>query len=158
MYIIHRKTGEKIRAAISKLESKEYAQINRSKRFNFNWNTEKKFDVYKLKAVGIDQILGLISLEDRKTDHALQIRLLASSKENIGEDKQYERIPGCLIAFACKKAFLAGYEGYVCLKPKTNLEKHYKHFYSLKSTKMFLITEGRNSLELIEKYYENESE
>ena len=158
MYVIHGESGRKTQAVISKLDAKEIALINKSKRFDFNWNKEKQYDVYKLTAEGIDGPLGLISLADRPADFAIEIRLLASSLENISKTKQYQRIAGSLIAFACRKAFDAGYGGYVCLKPKTELEDHYQKAYGLVSTKLFLITEGHNSLSLIRKYYEKQDE
>lgn len=158
MYVIHSESGRKIPATISKLYAKEIALINKSRRFDFNWNKEKQYDVYKLTAEGIDGPLGLMSLADRPADFAIEIRLLASSLENVSKTKQYQRIAGCLIAFACRKAFEAGYGGYVCLKPKTELEEHYQQAYGLVSTKLFWVTEGHNSLSLIRKYYEKHDE
>ncbi len=158
MYVIHSESGRKIPATISKLDAKEIALINKSRRFDFNWNKEKQFDVYKLTAEGIDEPLGLMSLADRPADFAIEIRLLASSLENVSKTKQYQRIAGCLIAFSCRKAFEAGYGGYVCLKPKTELEEHYQQAYGLVSTKLFLVTDGHNSLSLIRKYYEKQDE
>lgn len=158
MFVIHTESGRKIEAAIIKLDAKEIALINKSKRFDFNWNKEKQYDVYKLNVKGIDEPLGLMSLADRPIDFAIEIRLLASSLENVSKTKQYQRIAGCLIAFACRKAFDAGYGGYVCLKPKTELEVHYQDMYGFVSTKLFLITQGHNSLTLIKKYYEKYNE
>src|SRR3984885_10755073 len=142
MYLIHRESGRKIPAIISKVDAKEIAQINKSKRFDFNWNKEKQYDVYKLTAESSNEPMGLISLADRPADFAIEIRLLASSLENVSKTKQYERIAGCLVAFACRKAFEAGYGGYVCLKPKTELEADYQKGYGFVSTKLFLITHG----------------
>lgn len=152
--MIHRQSGERVEATVSRLSVKSIALINKSKRFDFNWNKEKFYEVYQLTATGINEPLGLMSLADRQADYAIEIRLLASSKENIGKDKKYERIAGCLVAFACNRAFSAGYGGYVCLKPKTELKSHYQKIYGLISTKMYLITEGKNSLKLIKVYGE----
>ncbi|BAU52073.1 hypothetical protein [Mucilaginibacter gotjawali] len=158
MHVIHSESGSEIQATVSKLDAKEIALINKSKRFDFNWNKEKQYDVYKLTAEGIDEPLGLMSLADRPADFAIEIRLLASSLENVSKAKQYQRIAGCLIAFACRGAFEAGYGGYVCLKPKTELEAYYQRAYGFVSTKLFLITHGNNSLSLIKKYYEKQDE
>jgi hypothetical protein len=158
MYVVHNGSGEKVLAVISKLDIKEIALINKSKRFDFNWNKEKQYEVYKLTAEGVDEPIGLMSLANRPGDFAIEIRLLASSLENVSKAKQYQRIAGCLIAFACRKAFEAGYGGYVCLKPKTELENHYQQVYGFVSTKLFLITHGHNSLSLIKKYYEKQDE
>ncbi|MNR43212.1 hypothetical protein D3C85_1618160 [compost metagenome] len=103
----------------------------------------------------MEEPIGLLSLNERPNDYAIEIRLLASSKTNVGKDKEYDRIAGCLITFACREAFKAGYDGFVCLKPKTKLKEHYLNKYNFESTKLYLITEGRNSLKLIKEYYEN---
>jgi hypothetical protein len=158
MYVVHVETNKKLQATISKLDAKEIAQINKTKRFDFNWNKEKSYDVYKLTAEGVDEPLGLMSLADRPDDIAIEIRLLASSLENVGNEKHYERIAGCMIAFACRQSFIAQYGGYICLKPKTDLKEHYQDIYGFESTKLFLVTDSANSLSLIKKYYEDQDE
>jgi len=158
MYVLNKITGEKQTATITEIDVAEIAQINKTKRFDFNWNKEKNFHVYKLTVEGKEEPIGLLSIENRLQDYALEIRLLAASKENVGKSKEYSRIAGCLIAFVCREAFKKGFEGYVCLKPKTKLEKHYIQQYGLQSTKMYLITEGENSLKLIQEYYEDKQE
>jgi len=97
----------------------------------------------------------MLSIAERPDDYALEIRLLASSYENVGTEKIYNRIAGCLISYACRESFKLGYDGFVCLKPKTKLEAHYIKRYGLQSTKLFLVTEGINSIKLIKEYYEN---
>lgn len=39
--------------------------------------------------------------------------------------QKYTRIASCLIALACKEAFKTGFEGFVCLRPKTLLKEYY---------------------------------
>lgn len=155
MYVIQEGTGKKYEVTVTHIDPAEIAQINKTKRFAFNWNKEKFFNVYKLTLNDTDEPIGMLSIADRPTDYALEIRLLASSNENVGPNKNYSRIAGCLIAFACREAFKLGYGGFVCLKPKTKLEAHYIKKYGLQSTKLFLVTEGKNSLKLIKEYYEN---
>ena len=154
MYVLNNITNKKQTVKITKLNTAEISRINKTKRFDFNWNKEKPFDVYKLTVMGEDEPIGLLSLQERSEDYALEIRLLASSKENVGKSRTYSRIAGCLIAFACKEAFKSGFDGFVCLKPKTRLERHYINNYGLRSTKLYLITERENSLRLIKEYYE----
>ncbi|AZA49415.1 hypothetical protein EG346_15045 [Chryseobacterium carnipullorum] len=158
MYVLNKITGEKQAATITKIAAAEISQINKTKRFDFNWNKEKAFHVYKLTVEGKEEPIGLLSMEERSQDYALEIRLLAASKENVGQAQEFSRIAGCLIAFVCKEAFKRGFEGFVCLKPKTKLERHYMQQYGLQSTKMYLITEGENSLQLIQEYYEDKQE
>jgi len=153
MYVVNSETGEKHLVRITQIDTVELARINRTKRFDFNWNKEKHFEVFKL-VVGEDvNPVGLLSLGERPDDFALEIRLIASSKDNIGKQNGYARIAGCLISFACMKAFKAGYGGFVCLKPKTALEQHYISTCGFESTNLYLVTEGTNSLRLIKEYY-----
>lgn len=155
MFVLNNSTGEKQSATITKIDSAEISRINKTKQFDFNWYKEKSFKVYKLTVEDIEEPIGLLSLDERPQDYAMEIRLLASSRENIGKLQKYSRIAGCLIAFACREAFKAGFDGFVCLKPKTKLEVHYITKYGLQSTKLYLVTEGENSLKLIKEYYED---
>lgn len=156
MYVLNIQTGEKHLVKVTQIDAAEIAKINKSKRFDFNWNKEKDFKVFKLIVNDDEKPLGLLSLRERPDNFALEIRLIASSKENIGKDNGYDRIAGCLISFACREAFKAGYDGFVCLKPKTKLEHYYISKYGFESTKLFLVTEGMNSLKLIKEYYEKQ--
>ncbi|RQO69393.1 hypothetical protein DBR43_15010 [Pedobacter sp. KBW06] len=155
MHVLKNSIREKQFVTIAKIDTIEISLINKTKQFDFNWNKEKLFNVYKLTVEENDEPIGLLSLDERSDDYALEIRLLASSKQNIGKSKKYSRIAGCLIAFACKEAFKRGFDGFVCLKPKTKLEAHYIKKYGFRSTKLYLITEGENSLKLIKEYYED---
>ncbi|MDR2237321.1 MAG: hypothetical protein LBE92_14455 [Chryseobacterium sp.] len=158
MYVLNKITGQKQTATITKIDAAEISYINKTRRFDFNWNKERNFHVYKLTAEDKEEPIGLVSVEERSQDYALEIRLLAVSKDNIGKSQKYSRIAGCLIAFVCREAFKKGFGGFVCLKPKTKLEKHYMQQYGLQSTKIYLITEGENSLKLIQEYYEDQQE
>lgn len=154
MHVWNNSTAEKQSAIITKIDPAEIARINKTKQFDFNWNKEKSFNVYKLTVEDIDEPIGLLSMEERPQDYAIEIRLLASSRDNIGKSQKYSRIAGCFLAFACKEAFKAGYDGFVCLKPKTKLKAHYMRKYGLQSTQLYLVTEGKNSLRLIKQYDE----
>ncbi len=46
-----------------------------------------------------------MSLTEFDQEFRISIELLESSKENVGRDKKFERIAGCLIAYACNKAY-----------------------------------------------------
>lgn len=103
MYVLNKITGEKQTATITKIDAAEISQINKSKRFDFNWNKEKAFHVFKLTVEGKEEPIGLLSMEERPQDYALEIRLLAASKENVGQSQEFSRIAGCLIALYVKK-------------------------------------------------------
>jgi hypothetical protein len=92
-------------------------------------------------------IQGLISLSDQH-DH-IYMHLIESAKFNKGKQKIYAGVPGNLVAFACRRSFEKGYEGYLAFDAKTVLIKHYQetlyasHF---KGTKMIIETPAANRL------------
>ena len=75
------------------------------KRFSFMWKKFKNTTtVYKLQIEGEDSILGVIDLIYWLGEERMEIKLLATSVENIGKEKISNGIAGCLIAFACRSA------------------------------------------------------
>jgi len=76
--------------------------------------------------------LGVMGLFDVPEEGRIEIKLLVNSKENQGRHKLYDRVAGCLIAYACYLA-TTKYEDGVCvsLVPKTNLIKHYMQKYRM---------------------------
>jgi hypothetical protein len=58
--------------------------------------------------------------------------LICSSRENSGASKQFDRVIGCLIAFAAQNALKKyGYRAAVSLLPKTEIRSHYKRKYGM---------------------------
>ena len=73
--------------------------------------------------------MGLI---DRPEEKRIEIKLLASSVENIGKEKIYEGIADCLIAFACRSGVEKyGVDACISLVPKTELIRHYTEKYHM---------------------------
>ena len=77
MYVINERTGQEHAVGITKIDAAEIANINKTKRFAFNWNKEKLFNIYKLTLNETDEPIGLLSISERKADYAIEIRLLA---------------------------------------------------------------------------------
>lgn len=97
-------TGKRISIVISKAENEDFKLLTK-KRFSFSWKAFRNLaTVYKLQIKGEEDILGVIGLIDWPGEKRVEIKLLASSAENIGRGKQYSGIAGCLIAFACRQA------------------------------------------------------
>jgi len=72
---------------ISKVTDDEFVLLSKS-RYSFTWKTLKgKSEVYKLTADSVDEILGVLALSDHPAKCRKEIKLLASSKENIGAAK-----------------------------------------------------------------------
>lgn len=76
---------------------------------------------------------------------------------NRGKQKKYDRVGGCLIAFACRQSFIKGKEGYVAfdvLKENKKDEIKLMEVYSQKynamrlenSTTMLIVPEGSEKL------------
>ena len=103
------------------------------RRYSFRWkNLKGEAEVYKLHIEEEAAILGVMGLVDVPEEKRIEIKLLANARENQGRNKRYDRVAGCLIAYAC---YLAGtkYQGDACvsLVPKTNLVKHYRQKYRM---------------------------
>ena len=82
-------------------------------------------ETYKLVINDNPKIIqGLISLSDIG-DH-IYMHLIESAKFNKGKQKIYTGVPGNLVAFACKRSFDLGYDGFLAFDAKTVLIKHYQ--------------------------------
>jgi hypothetical protein len=95
--------------------------------------------------------MGLVDVPE---DNRIEIRLLANAKENKGRNKLYDRVAGCLIAFACNRA-AEKYEDDACvsLVPKTNLVKHYMNKYHMVHKGRQLCLEDETLNYILEKYF-----
>ncbi len=152
MYLWNNFTKREERVAIIALPVREIKLINKSGRFDFDWELEKEKDIYKIQIEETKLVVGLIALTDIPKELRIEINTIESSKENIGSKKIYDGIAGSLIAFACKLAFMRGYYGFVSLIPKTNLIKHYKEIYGFEQEGKHLYLHLANSEKLIRKY------
>lgn len=109
--------------------------------------------MYKLSLAREDNIIGLVGFVDVPADYRMEIRLLASSSENVGKGKVYEGIAGSLISFVCREA-LAKYGDLACVSliPKTELKQHYINKYGMLPGGRQVFLEGKELLDLIKKY------
>ena len=90
---------------------------------------------------------------DWPAEKRIEIKLLASSVENIGKGRIYEGIAGCLIAFAGRLAVVKyGAEACVSLVPKTELINHYMQKYYMQHAGWQLFLEGKELNELLKEY------
>lgn len=152
MEITHVTTGVKVPIRIELLLAKDYKLITK-RRYWFDWNTERRNLVYKLRLTTTDDILGLISLIRIDEEKRLEINLLAVSIDNRGKNKIYEDIAGSLVAYACREALkLYADEACVSMIPKTKLREHYIKKYGMLDAGWQLFLEGRALFKLIKKY------
>ena len=155
MRIENTKTGKFRKVKVDSLEKGDQKKIKNSDQFEFDWRLEKKKEnnLYKLYLLDEkDEILGLLSLKDIKDELRIHINLIEISKRNIGRDKKYDRIAGCLIAHACQLSFDKSYDGFVSLVPKTRLIDHYCKHYGFEQFGRQLGLGYSASVNLIKKY------
>lgn len=153
MEVLHMNSGKYKEASVSILQKSELTTSVR-KRFDFDWETELVHDVYKQTIFNDNSILGLMSVLSYETEFRLEIMLLESARENIGNTKLYDRVAGNLIAFACQISFKKGFDGFVSLIPKTELISHYIEKYHFKPMGKNLVLEKDTSKALITEYIE----
>ena len=157
MKLKHIPTDKELEAAIAEVAEKDYKSIKKDKHFSFNWKLEKNNQVYKIYLLSDkQQILGLISLIDRKDEYRIHLNLLEIKEQHQGKNKEIDNIAGCLIAFAAKIAIKKGYYGFVSLTPKTKLIDHYQDKYGFRQYGRYLGVEGVASQNLVEKYLNDE--
>jgi len=148
-------SGDIFDTDVFQLFSRDSKQINKSD-WLFKWHEQVKLkdrETYKLVIRDNPRIIqGLISLSDQG-DH-IYMHLIESAKFNKGKHKIYSGVPGNLVAFACKRSFDKGYEGYLAFDAKTLLIKHYQEtLYAThyKGTKMMIETPA--AIRLINQYF-----
>jgi hypothetical protein len=97
--------------------------------WHFSWKTEFNRDdrtVYKLVCVDEPNIIqGMISLSDM--EGFVYVHLAESAPINFGPNKKHEGVGGNLFAYACKRSWDAGNEGFVSFQAKTKLITHYEN-------------------------------
>jgi hypothetical protein len=153
MYIIDRQRNENRTVYVSNVVDGDFKQITK-KRYLFNWKKlQDECTIYKLALAESDDILGLIALTEHPDEERTEIKLLTVSVENIGKEKQYDRIAGCLIAFAAKEA-LKKYKDFPCVSliPKTEIRQHYIYKYQMTDTGWQLYLEGILLMNMIKEY------
>jgi hypothetical protein len=127
----------------SKLVKIELPSFNDGWRFDFNKHTKKKiFTTYVLVSDEIsERIEGCLTFQMRdKVEPYMAFVEVAT--HNKGEDKEYDTVAGCLIAFACRLSFVNGenhFEGYLAfdvLEEKKDDEIKLMSLYSTKYNAM----------------------
>lgn len=152
MEIVELASGLKKPIIIRKVEEEDFPVLTK-KRYFFVWKTFKFTNIYKLQIEGDDDILGVMSLVDVPEDKRVEIKLLVCSIENAGKNKTYDRITGCLIAYACRLAVSKyGVEACVSLVPKTQLVEHYMKKYYMLNAGWQLYLEGTQLNRLLKEY------
>lgn len=156
MFISEVKTKRLVRCSIIKLET-----VNVPKKKDgwiFNWRKalkESPNSTYVLVVKESNQIHGAVQL--KHVEGMLVMELLELSPQNIGKNRRFQGVAGCLIAFACRESIKlkTEYKGYLTFVSKTELVEWYKSEYLATQTigqRMYIDPISGNKL--IEKYLE----
>ncbi len=152
-------TGDLFQTEVSVFTARDLAAVTGQRGWEFDWKAE--FDnpgreVYKLWIIHNEQVIqGLLSIEI-KADH-IYMHLLENAPFNRGSRKMYAGVAGNLVAFACKRSFHLGFEGYVSFLSKSKLVAHYEA--TLDATHVggrVMIINTESALKLTGKYFKSE--
>ena len=124
--------------------------------WHFIWKTEfNQADRIIYKLIRIDEpevIQGLISLSDM--EGFTYVHLAESAPINFGPNKKHEGVGGNLFAYACKRSWDAGNEGFVSFQAKTKLITHYESVLgAIHSGGNNMIIYPQEALFLIKQYF-----
>ncbi len=148
-----RETGETLETTVSELSADELKTLEN---WQFNWLKESRyFPIFKLTTVVDPTVIqGLMSIEDRQG--FIYMSLLENAPFNIGKDKKYVGVAGNLVAFACKRSFERGDEGFVTFVSKSQLVKHYQETLGAKIIfARNMVIEKDAATKLVNNYFKN---
>lgn len=159
----------KIRETKTKLEIKSNISLvtkNKTKlpsisdgwRFNFSKHSKgKEYETYVLTTDKTPEIIEGCLIINTQAPFEVYMAFVEVAPHNRGDKKKYDRIAGCLIAFACRQSFINNKEGYLSfdvLEKKKEDELKLMKLYSQKynavrfndSTTMIILPEGSEKL------------
>ncbi len=152
MKIYDTRTNTEVDAEIVQIGPMELKEIGRSKRFKFKWLEEKDHEVYKIVEVEKISPLGLMSIVDYPEEYRIHINLIENANENKGKMKVFDKVAGCLLAYAAQLSFENNYGGFTSLVPKTELIELYVKKYGFKQIGKQLALDGMDAVRIINKY------
>ncbi len=144
----------------SKSLALELPSIHNGWRFNFNKLSKNKIvSTYLLVSdETAEKIEGCLSFE-MKDEIEPYMAFIEIAPHNKGEEKEYDNVAGCLIAYACRLSFIHGkndFEGYLAFdeleekeEDKLKLMTLYSNKYNaqrINETGMLIIPEGSKKL------------
>ena len=152
MYVVKVRSQERVPIRILPISKIELERID-SNRYFFNWSLESDYEVFQLKLLESDDVLGLVSIDRIPREWRIHIRLLSVSIENQGKQNEYDHIVGNLLTFISKLA-IEDYGEFACvsLKPKSEIANHYVDQYGMQRTGRMLSLELPEIFDLLNRY------
>ena len=127
------KSDKSIAAKIEKASGKDMPL--KKDGWQFSWKSLYKTegaDFYKLTLVGDSSKLQGVVMLTLMNDEMLFMNTIEVASHNFGRNGKYDKVVGCLIAFACLQSIELGrgnYEGYLTFESKTVLIPYYEKKY-----------------------------
>ena len=127
-------------------------------RFNFSKHSKgKDYETYTLTTHKTPEIIEGCLIINTKIEFQVYMAFVEVAPHNRGNHKKYDRIAGCLIAFACRQSFINEKEGYLAfdvLEEKKEDEVKLMKLYSQKynavrldnSTTVIILPNGSEKL------------
>jgi hypothetical protein len=130
LYILETKTKKFVKSQI--LNPTKDLVPRRKEGWSFNWLYVYKKDsrsIFALKEENKETIHGMLHLIN--DGGMLVMELIEVAPFNIGTNKMYDNVAGCLIAYACRESLKleTAYKGYLTFVSKTELINLYKEKY-----------------------------
>ncbi len=158
--IIELNTQSEVKSKISLVNKgkSKLPSINDGWRFNFNKHSKAKdFETYILITDKTPEIIEGCLIINTKNQFQVYMAFVEVAPHNGGGNKKYDKVAGCLIAFACRQSFINGKEGYLAFDVlEENKENEIKlmELYSQKynavrldeSATMIILPEGSEKL------------
>jgi len=149
-------TGDSFPTEILPLSKPDLVHLTQKNGWKFNWKKEYMLsdrEVFKLTILWNPTVIqGLISITQKQG--YLEMNLIESAPFNYGRNKIHNGVAGNLVAFACKRSFELGFDGFIAFTAKTTLIDHYTETLgavSIGGQRMAI--EEKQALELVKRYF-----
>lgn len=133
MKILEQKTQLEKDAEIKKILKKELPL--KKDGWNFNWRELFKIEgaeLFKISLMESPNLIEGVLMLTMFNEEMLMMNNIELAPHNIGKNKKYDNIAGCLLAFACRESFEKGkghYHGFLSFDSKTELIDLYYNKY-----------------------------
>ncbi len=151
--ILNKKTGRLCKATVTKVRLKDFDKISKDRFNTFNWQDFKLSyrGLFKLMKGG--EILGLMQFGiENPFQNVMELTKIELSKENIGQNKRYDYVAGCLIAFACFKTIKYTKRDMGIYYTKSTKRIYLEKYGMTPYDQYYVKSDKDNSISLIKKY------
>lgn len=153
--IVHVASGKSVDTEVSLMTAVDLKGILNRDGWRFNWKKEGQHpdrEIYKLVIQNDNAVQGLLSLQT--AENYIEMHLIETAPHNYGRAKIYTGTAGNLVAFACRKSFEMGFEGFVAFREKSRLIQHY--IDTLGAEVIFrdrMCIWGKSAIKIVNSYY-----